>query len=219
MIETMANRAAGRATRGQQFFARWYPGFMERCEGAGQADLRARHLTRAFGRTLDIGTGNGFSVPHFPATVTELVLLEPNPRLRTELQRRTQRIRARRWEIVDGDVQVLPFEDASFDTVAASLLFCSVPDPRAALAEVHRVLRPGGTFLFHEHVRGTGVHGVLHHLITPVQRVIADGCRPNRDFLTTLESSELSLLDVEDLPMPGTAAGMVPLVVGAATRD
>lgn len=207
------------ATRSQRLFARWYPGSMQRFEDAGQADLRERHLARAFGRTLDVGTGNGFSVQHYPAAVSELVMLEPNPRLRRDLQRATRRIRASRWEIVDGDVQRLGFADASFDTVAASLLFCSVDDPGAALAEVHRVLRPGGTFLFHEHVRGHGPVGLLHHLITPVQRLVADGCRPNRDFLSTLAASPLHLLDVADLPMPGTSGGFVPLVVGAATRD
>ncbi|WP_141014423.1 class I SAM-dependent methyltransferase [Nocardioides sambongensis] len=215
----MAGDRHDHGTRRQRFFARWYPSSGQRFEDAGQSALRERHLARARGRTLDLGTGNGFSVPHHPTTVTDLVMLEPNPRLRADLQRVTSRIRAPRWEIVDGDAAALPFADATFDTVAASLLFCSLPAPEVALAEAHRVLRPGGELLFHEHVRGTGVHRVLHEVITPVQRLVADGCHPNRDFLGLLERSSFRLVDVERLPMPGTPTGLVPLVVGAAARD
>ncbi|TYL51345.1 class I SAM-dependent methyltransferase [Nocardioides sp. BGMRC 2183] len=208
-----------RGTRRQRLFARWYPRSGQRFEEAGQAELRERHLSSARGRTLDLGTGNGFSVPHYPAGVTDLVMLEPNPHLRAGLQQVTSRIRASRWEIVDGDAAALAFEDGSFDTVAASLVFCSLPDPGRALAELHRVLRPGGVFLFHEHVRGTGMHRVLHEVITPVQRLVADGCHPNRDFLGLLDRSAFTTLEVERLPMPGTHGGLVPLVVGVARRD
>lgn len=190
---------------------------MQRAEDAGQAEIRARHLARARGRVLDLGTGNGFSVPHYTAAVTELVMLEPNPALRAQLQRRTADIRARAWQIVDGDAYALPFADASFDTVAASLVFCSLDRPAAALAELARVLRPGGTFLFHEHVRGTGLRRVAQEVATPVQRRIADGCRPNRDFVGLLRRSPFTVTDVDELRMPAGALTVVPMVVGAAT--
>ena len=212
----MAPTTSSRGTRGQRFFARWYPGVMDRAERAGQADIRARHLAAARGRTLDIGTGNGFSVAHYPSAVTELVMLEPNPALRAQLQRRTQGIRAAAWQIVDGDAAHLPFGDDAFDTVAASLLFCSLPAPGAALREVARVLRPGGTFLFHEHVRGEGLRRVLQEVAAPVQRRLADGCRPNRDFLALLAAAPLEVVEVEHRPMPGGAATVVPMVVGRA---
>ncbi len=209
----------GRGTRGQRLFARWYPAMMQRSEDAGQAAIRARHLARANGRVLDVGTGNGFSVPHYTAGVTELVMLEPNPVLRAGIQRRTAGIRARAWSIVDGDAYALPFPDGSFDTVAASLVFCSLDRPAAALGEVARVLRPGGTFLFHEHVRGTGLRRVLQEVVTPLQAALADGCHPNRDFLRLFAHVPLTVTDVEHLRMPGGAASVVPMVVGAATRD
>ncbi|WP_418062206.1 class I SAM-dependent methyltransferase [Pimelobacter simplex] len=209
----------GAGTRSQRFFARWYPDVMQRAEDAGQAEIRARHLTRAQGRVLDLGTGNGFSVPHYTAEVTELVMLEPNPALRAQLQRRTADIRARAWQIVDGDAYALPFADASFDTVAASLVFCSLDRPAAALAELARVLRPGGTFLFHEHVRGTGLRRVVQEVATPLQRRIADGCRPNRDFVGLLRRSPFTVTDVDELRMPAGAVTVVPMVVGAATTE
>ncbi|MBM7516277.1 class I SAM-dependent methyltransferase [Nocardioides nitrophenolicus] len=208
----------GAGTRAQRRFARWYPDLMQRAEDAGQAEIRARHLAAARGRVLDLGTGNGFSVPHYPAAVTELVMVEPNPGLRRRLQRRTADIRARAWEIVDGDAYDLPFADASFDTVSASLVFCSLDRPEAALAELARVVRPGGSFLFHEHVRGTGLLRVLHEVATPLQSLIADGCHLNRDFLGLLESSAFRVTEVERLRMPGPPARVTPMVVGVAVR-
>lgn len=207
----------GPGTRSQRFFARWYPDLMQRAEDAGQADIRARHLARARGRALDLGTGNGFSVPHYTAAVSELVMVEPNPGLRKQLQRRTADIRATAWEIVDGDAYALPFPDASFDTVSASLVFCSLDRPEAALDELARVTKPGGIFLFHEHVRGTGLLRVLHEVATPLQSRIADGCHLNRDFLGLLDRSPFEVTKIEHLRMPGPPARITPMVVGAAT--
>lgn len=207
----------GKGTRSQRFFARFYPAVMERSEQAGQAAIRAGHLAEARGRTLDLGTGNGFSVPHYPPAVTELVMLEPNPALRKQLQRRTADIRARAWRIDDGDAYALPYDDASFDTVSASLVFCSLDRPDAALLELARVLKPGGTLLFHEHVRGTGLRRLLQEVATPLQVRLADGCRPNRDFEAMLRRSPFSIRTIDHLRMPGGAATVVPMVVGSAT--
>lgn len=207
-------------TRSQQRFARAYPRMMRHIEEAGQAAVRREHLAHARGRTLDIGTGNGFSVPHYTREVSELVMLEPNPAMREELQAVVSRIVPPAWRIVDGDATDLPFEDDSFDTVAASLVFCSIRDPGRALEEVHRVLRPGGRFLFHEHVRGTGMLRVVHEVATPVQRRLADGCHPNRDFLALVDASPLELTAVTHGRMPGgfLVRLVTPVVVGTATR-
>ena len=203
-------------TRKQRFFAKWYPAMMQRVEEAGQGDIRTRNLASAHGRTLDLGTGNGFSVRHYPPAVSELVMLEPNPALRAKLQQHTADIRAAAWQIVDGDAYDLPFEDDFFDTVSASLLFCSLERPAAALDELARVLRPGGQFLFHEHVRGTGLRRVAQELITPLQKRFADGCHPNRDFEGTLRRSRFDITTIEHLRMPSAPAVVVPLVVGSA---
>jgi ubiquinone/menaquinone biosynthesis C-methylase UbiE len=206
------------ATRGQRFFASWYPSVMGKSETAGQGDLRREQLAQASGRTLEIGAGNGFSLPYYTDRVESLTLIEPNPEFRRQLTSVVATAVPDEVAVVDGDVHQLDFPDESFDTVTASLVFCSVTDPQRALAEVHRVLRPGGRFLFHEHVRGHGVRSVVQDLMTPLQRRLADGCHANRDFEAYLFESELELDELVRTRMPAAAPTVVPLVVGAARR-
>src|SRR4051794_25480915 len=128
-------------SRSGRMFAAWYPTLMEQIERNGQSAIRQGNLAAATGRVLEIGAGSGLSVPHYPADLQELVLLEPNSTFRTRLRELLDgtQIPAK---LVDGDVHDLPYPDATFDTVTASLVFCSVQDPARALVEVHRVLRP-----------------------------------------------------------------------------
>lgn len=204
-------------TRSRRWFAAWYPAFMGRIERNGQATLRHDQLATAAGRVLEIGAGSGLSVPHYPAGLDELVLLEPNPAFRTQLRDRVRELPVT-VSIRDGDARQLPFPDSTFDTVAASLVFCSVDDPDRALREVHRVLRPGGRFLFHEHVRGGPVRGVVQDLLTPLHRRLADGCHANRDFEALLDASPLAVTSMAHRRMPTSLPTLVPLVVGTAER-
>lgn len=206
------------ATRGQRFFASWYPSLMGRSESAGQGEMRREQLAQASGRTLEIGAGNGFSVPYYTDQVTELTLIEPNAVFREQLVATVEDAVPHDVSVADGDVHALDYADASFDTVTASLVFCSVTDPQRALAEIHRVLRPGGRFLFHEHVRGHGLRGLVQDLMTPLQRRLADGCHANRDFEALLFESDLELDELVRTRMPAAAPTIVPLVVGAARR-
>ena len=190
---------------------------MGRVERNGQADFRRSQLAAARGRVLEIGAGSGLSVPHYPETVDELVLLEPNPAFHRRLAEAADALPVR-TSIVDADAHRLPFPDSSFDTVTASLVFCSIDDPERVLAEVHRVLRPGGRFLFHEHVRGGPVRGVVQDVLTPLQRRLADGCHANRDFEALLAASPLDVVTVAHERMPTAIPTIVPLVIGAAER-
>lgn len=199
-------------------FAWWYPRMMQRVEEAGHAELRRRLLARACGTTLDVGTGTGLSVPHYPATVDELVLVEPCPHMRRGLEDLLSgpATDVRSVRIIDGDAYRLPFADGTFDTVAASLLFCSLERPVAALTELARVLRPEGRLLFHEHVRGTGLRRRVQHVLSPLQRAIADGCRPTQDFEAVLAQSPFEVSQIDRLRMPRGPYPIVPLVLGEA---
>jgi SAM-dependent methyltransferase len=212
-----STRASGTLSR---LFAWWYPKLMGRSERAGQADVRHAQLAVAAGHTLEIGAGSGLSLPHYGDRVTELVLLEPNKAFHPELLRTIEGLRQRpfSWRLVSGDGHQMPFDDSTFDTVTASFTFCSVADPAQMLDEIHRVLRPGGRLLFHEHVRGEGIRARVQDALAPLQVALADGCHPNRDFLAAVEASRLRTLHAVRSTMPRGFPTIVPVVHGTAVR-
>lgn len=203
-----------------RLFAWWYPKMMGLAEQGGQADVRRAQLATAEGRTLEIGVGSGLSLPHYGGAVTELLLLEPNEAFHPELLRTIEAVPGRSWSwrVVTGDAHGLPFDDSSFDTVTASFTFCSLADPARALDEVHRVLRPGGRLLFHEHVRGQGMRARLQDALAPVQVALADGCHPDRDFLALVRDSALETTAVVHRRMPRAFPTVTPVVQGTAVR-
>ena len=133
-------------------FSTIYDPFMRRTERACLADWRAELLAEAAGEVLEIGAGTGANVPFYGSAVTRLVLTEPDPHMRLRLSRRVADGHVPRTEVSAGEAGLLPFDAASFDTVVSTLVLCSVPDPARSLADVRRLLRPGGRLLFLEHV-------------------------------------------------------------------
>lgn len=129
-----------------------YDRFMRQSEDACLGRWRAELLHDLSGSVLEIGAGTGASLTHYPATVSRLVLCEPDPHMRRKLQARAAAVAAGRTEVADCSAQALGFPSASFDAVVSSLVLCSVSDPDAALAEVARVLKPRGRLVFLEHV-------------------------------------------------------------------
>jgi ubiquinone/menaquinone biosynthesis C-methylase UbiE len=117
-------------------------------------DHRRRLLAGLTGRVLEVGAGNGLSFPHYPATVTEVLAIEPEPYLR-RLALTTARQAPVPIRVADGTAEALPAPDRGVDAVVTSLVLCTVADPDQALAETRRVLRPGGRLRFYEHVRAT----------------------------------------------------------------
>ena len=116
------------------------------------AEYRRKALAHAQGRVLEIGGGTGFNLPHYPSDIEELVVTEPAPGM-LERARRRAATSALPVTVRQASAEALPFDDASFDTVVSTLVLCSVDDVDRALAEIHRVLRPGGQLIFVEHVR------------------------------------------------------------------
>ena len=123
-----------------------------RREPAEVAGHRDRLLAGLAGRVVEVGAGNGANFARYPTTVTEVVAVEPEPYLR-ERARETAARTAVPVTVLDGVADALPLEDASCDAAVACLVLCSVPDQAGALAELRRVLKPGGKLRFYEHVR------------------------------------------------------------------
>jgi SAM-dependent methyltransferase len=132
-------------------FARFYQLTARSAEKAGAAQHRETLLADLHGRVAEIGAGNGLNFAHYPGTVSEVVAVEPEPYLRARATDAALRS-AVRVSVLHGTADEIPLPDASVDAAVASLVLCSVPDQSAALAELHRVIRPGGALRFYEHV-------------------------------------------------------------------
>lgn len=205
------------ATLGR-FFTAWYGFTMRRIDEMGLRETRREVLAGASGRTLDIGTGTGSNLCLFPSEVSELVLTEPDHHMNKVLRRKLEETARPHPELVQAPAESLPFADSSFDCVTCTMVLCTVPEPAAALAEAARVLKPGGRFLFLEHVRSEDPGFARRQdLLERPWRFIADGCHCNRDSLATIEASPLTVESFKRGHMPLAPLIMKPLVYGSAT--
>lgn len=202
------------ATWGRAFSA-FYDRGLKATEEAGLRRMRAALLSEAKGRTVELGAGTGANLALYPEGV-DLVLTEPDPHMAKRL-RLAVAASERQAEVVDAPAERLPLADASVDTAVATLVLCTVPDPAAALAEVARVLKPGGRFLFLEHVRATepGLARWQDRLERP-WRFLGDGCHCNRDTVATIEGSPLCLELAERGQLPKAPPIVRPLIRGSA---
>lgn len=165
----------------------------------------------AAGRVLEIGAGGGENLP-FYRQARYLILTEPDPFMRRRAEHEVRRL-GLAAQVVPAAAEALPFADASFDAVVATLVLCSVKDPALALAEVRRVLQPGGSLRFMEHVRSAHpVKARLQDAITPLWRRIGAGCHPNRDTLGNMRRAGFALVEVTQ-PIP-----RLPSVYAGAAR-
>ena len=169
---------------------------------------RAKLLAHAHGRTLEIGAGTGANLPHYPDGL-ELVLTEPDEHMARRMGR----------ESVRAHAEQLPFDGESFDTVVSTLALCTVDDLGAALREARRVLKPGGTLLFIEHVRGEPGSKLerWQDRLDGAWGIVAGGCHPNRETLAAITAAGFHVDDVErpEWKLPRLVK---PIVIGRATR-
>ena len=202
-------------------YARVFAALYDRLSAETERELAPRRralLAGARGRTVDVGAGTGNNLRHLPAAVTELLLAEPDAAMARRLEQRLGEapVPAR---VLDAPAEALPLEDASVDTVVATLVLCTVPEPERALAEIGRVLAPGGQLLVLEHVRAADPRLARRQdLVRPLQQRFARGCHPNRDTLGLLERTALRLERVERFALPGAPAYLRPAIEVVATK-
>lgn len=195
-----------------------YDPFLALAERRGMHARRRELLGQARGRVLEVGAGTGLNLEHYRPDVEELVLSEPEPGMRKRLERRVASGGHPRARVVDAGAQELPFDDHSFDHVVSTMVLCTVPDARAAIAEVRRVLRPGGRLLFAEHVRAhdDGLARWQDRLEAP-WRAFAMGCRCNQPTLDLLADGGFDVEVHEHGRWRGMPPVVAPLAAGAAT--
>ena len=151
-----------------------YDGMLSLMERTGLGRWRQRLCEGARGRVLDVGCGTGRNLPLLPPGS---IGIDPAP---APLRRARRRAPAAR--LVQARAEDLPFRDGVFDTVVSGLTFCSVDDPGRGLAEIRRVLAPGGALRMLEHVRSQHPRWArIQDRIQPMWTRVSGGCRPNRD--------------------------------------
>ncbi len=157
---------------------------------AGVKEDRRELIGQASGKTLEIGMGSGVNLPFYTNAVSKVVGLEPCAAVVETAKRRLAawdakgalQTAAGSFEFHVCGSEQLPFEDHTFDTVIACLVFCTIPDAKSAATEMYRVLRPGGKLLFYEHVCSPDVWmSRIQRLVNPFWKIFACGCHLHRD--------------------------------------
>ena len=182
--------------RGHPIFAALYDRLIRRAERKFLGAHRAWLTAGLTGRVLVVGCGTGLDFRHFQPAV-DVTAVEPDPHM---LRRARARARAldRRVELIEAGAEALPFPTSFFDAVVATLVLCTVSDLGQSLAEIRRVLRPGGALRFFEHVRAPS-HGWarFQDLVTPLWKRVGAGCHPNRDTVAAIEAAGFHLARID----------------------
>jgi ubiquinone/menaquinone biosynthesis C-methylase UbiE len=166
------------------------------------------------GDVLEIGPGAGANLPHFPPDI-RWVGVEPNPYLHGYLRKEAVSL-GRVIDLRHGRAESLEFPDCSFDAAVSTLVLCSIADQARALAEIKRVLRPGGKFVFIEHVaapQGSRTRR-RQEWIRPLWKAIGDGCQPDRETWRAIAAAGFQHVEIEHFRVPFPIVG--PHIAGVA---
>jgi len=169
------------------------------------------------GVVLDLGAGSGVAADHL-APVVDWIALEPRRRIDPALRNRLER--RERSRLLSAAAEAIPLDSDSVDAVIASTVLCSVRNPTRALAEVCRVLRPGGVLVFFEHVaagRGTWT-SMIQAAYAPFSRLMDHGCDPHRDTEALIRAAAFAAVDIRRAEAPGMLGTIEPVIEGAAVR-
>lgn len=200
---------------GRWIFPRLVDGSLSREEISEQ---RRKVLSDVAGDVVEIGFGTGLNLPHYSPRVQRLTAVDPNPGMKTLARRR----------IAESPIPVeqvtirgerLPVEDARFDAAVSTFTLCSIPDAVKALKEIHRALKPGGRLFFVEHGLSPESNvAKWQHRLTPLQRLLADGCHLDRDIRRLVETSGFVIESLENEYLSGSPRMMGYLYRGIAAK-
>jgi ubiquinone/menaquinone biosynthesis C-methylase UbiE len=199
-----------------RFFALTYDRQMAKTEQAGLADSRAQLLAGAAGRVLEIGGGTGANLPYYGPAVEELTITEPEPPMLRRLAGKASE-QAPAAHVLRAPAEDLPFEDGTFDVAVSTLVLCGVDDQPRALRELRRVLRPGGQFLFLEHLRSDDPRlARLQDRMNWLNRLVVC-CDCNRPTLSCIQEAGFTVTHLERATLPRAPKFVGPAIIGSAT--
>ncbi|ALC24593.1 class I SAM-dependent methyltransferase [Streptomyces pristinaespiralis] len=203
-------------------FARFYAKMSVTADlKGGIAAHRAELLRGLTGRVIEIGAGNGLNFSHYPATVSEVVAIEPERSLRKLATEAALRAEVP-VDVAPGAAEALPVKSEAFDAAVASLVLCTVRDLPRALAEIRRVLRPGAELRFFEHglAAGRGLATTQRVLDRTVWPLLFGGCHTARDTVAAIEEAGFEVGPYRRFRVPdhGPQLPTSPCVLGVARR-
>lgn len=171
-------------------FARVWDRISRRAEDGEQGEHRDELVRGLAGRVVEVGAGNGVNFSRYPKAVTEVLAIEPERHLRERAieAARTATVPIR---VVDGVADHIPADEGEFDAAVACLILCSVPDQASALAELRRVLKPGGELRFYEHViaRAPMASRAMRLSDRLFWTRLAGGCHMSRDTTSAMDTA------------------------------
>ena len=206
--------------KGHRWFAAVWD-FQTRHEPKKLHNWRSETVSGAKGDVLEIGCGSGANFSLYDASAARIIAIEPDPSMLKRARARAAET-AGRVEVRQASAEELPFDDYSFDSVISTWNMCSVPDYKRALAEVRRVLKPGGEYRFLDHVRyDGGPLAAIQDRIVPFWTWCGAGCHPNRDIESAVVESGLQIRQLAHLtsvpPIPPVIM-VRPCIKGVAIR-
>nr|WP_246407293.1 class I SAM-dependent methyltransferase [Geomicrobium halophilum] len=159
-------------------------------------NIRRNLLEKAEGHVLEIGSGTGVNFSYYDQA-DQVMAIEADPMMREKSMEKAKKVNVP-IEVIIADGERLPFADDQFDTVVATLVFCTIADPDRALQEVRRVCKRNGRVLFFEHVRvDRSLLGRIQDLATPVWKRLFDGCHLNRHTLQRVQQAGFNITKIE----------------------
>lgn len=174
------------------------------CAGRSIDRQRAKVVPLAAGRVLEVGVGTGLNLPHYdPDRVEEIVAVDPSEALLARARERARSVRTP-VRVLRGSAEHVDAPDAGFDTVVVTYTLCTVPDAARALAEIDRVLAPGGRLVISEHgLAPDRAPRAWQRRLDPVWSRLGGGCHLDRPMRALLERAGFGVVALEERYLPG----------------
>lgn len=198
----------------------FYDKFMAKTEEACLKDWRHGLLRQVSGEVLEIGAGTGVNIKFYPDNVTRLVLSEPDKHMRKYLKEQVGNYRLNNARVTGGAAEQIESDDESFDYVVATLVCCSVTNLKASLREIRRVLKPGGSLVFLEHVAaadGTSRRRWQNRLNT-IWKIFMGNCHLNRETEQAIVTEGFEIIQIERESMRKAPPIVRPTIRGIAKK-